>query len=406
MSSVPDLRRSVSLPLLVLYGLGTIIGAGIYVLIGEVVARAGTYAPFSFLLAAAIASLTALAYAELSSRYPRSAGEAAYVQEGFSIRWLSMAVGWGVVAIGVVSSATIIRGFVGYLTWFVYLPHSMVITLLVVVLTAIAAWGITQSVWVAATATLMEIAGLLLVVGVNVDVLSSAPGTMTRQFMIMDWDIWAGVVLGAFLAFYAFIGFEDMVNLAEEVKDAQQTLPRAIVLTLIISVALYILIALVSVLVLPIAQISASSAPLSDLVEPSSAMAARVVAAISLVAIINGALIQIIKVSRVLYGMGSQGLAPAALFNVNPVTRTPVRATLLVAALVLALSLGMPVVRLAEITSFITLVVFAVIHVTLLRVKLDRPIQPGTVSYPLWIPVAGFVTTLSVLLYQIQHTLF
>ncbi len=406
MSSCTDLRRSVLLPLLVLYGLGTIIGAGIYVLIGEVVARAGTYAPFSFLLAAAIASLTALAYAELSSRYPRSAGEAAYVQEGFSIRWLSMAVGWGVVAIGVVSSATIIRGFVGYLTWFVYLPHWMVITLLVVVLTGIAAWGITQSVWVAATATLLEIAGLLLVVGVNVDVLPTAPETMTRQFMTMDWDIWAGVVLGAFLAFYAFIGFEDMVNLAEEVKDAQQTLPRAIVLTLIISVALYILIALVSVLVLPIAQISASSAPLSDLVEPSSAMAARVVAAISLVAIINGALIQIIKVSRVLYGMGSQGLAPAALFKVNPVTRTPVRATLLVAALVLALSLGMPLVRLAEITSFITLVVFAVIHVTLLRVKMDRPIQPGTVSYPLWIPVVGLVTTLSVLLYQIQHTLF
>lgn len=406
MDSQVKLKRSVSLTLLTLYGLGTIVGAGIYVLIGEVVNRAGTYAPLSFFIAASVASLTALVFAELSSRYPRSAGEAAYVQAGFAIRWLSIAVGWGVVTVGVVSSATIIRGFVGYLLWFIYVPEWLVITSLVLALTAVAIWGITQSLRIAAIATLLEIGGLLLVIGVNLDAFTALPDRWQEVTMVPDQAAWLGVTLGAFLAFFAFIGFEDMVNIAEEVENARRTLPRAIILALVISVTLYVLVAIVSVLALPVAELGASTAPLSDLVEGNSMVAARVVGAISLVAIINGALIQIIMASRVLYGMSGQGLAPRILSSVSPLTRTPVLATLLVAALIMILALGVPLVRLAEVTSFITLLIFATMHLTLLRLKATDPRPVGTISYPRWVPMGGIVATTGLLAVQVQRLLF
>jgi len=157
----PALKRSLSLTLITLYGLGNILGAGIYVLIGKVAANAGQYAPLSFLVASILAGLTAFTYAELSSRYPLSAGEAVYMQAGFNLKLLSSTVGLLIILAGIVSAATIARGFVGYFHQFVPLSETLVIVLLVSVLGALAAWGIVESVWVAALLTLAELFGLL-----------------------------------------------------------------------------------------------------------------------------------------------------------------------------------------------------------------------------------------------------
>ncbi|MCK4587806.1 MAG: amino acid permease, partial [Gammaproteobacteria bacterium] len=302
MTDTPTLKRSLSLPLITFYGLGTIIGAGIYVLIGVVASKAGMFSPLAFLLAAFIAGFTAFSYAELSSRLPRSAGEAVYIQEAFGKRWLSTIIGWSVVAIGLVSAATIANGFVGYLKIFIEIPDWLSITCLVISLGLIAAIGISQSVWIATIITLIEIGGLVYVLVVAGDNFSQIPARLPELIPSFEISAWNGIFVGAFLAFYAFIGFEDMVNVAEEVKDAPRTLPKAIIIALVVSTFLYLAIALIAVLALPVNELATSSAPLALIVENSVVSNGNnptlFISAISLIAVINGALIQIIMASR------------------------------------------------------------------------------------------------------------
>lgn len=396
----PHLKRALSLPLITFYGLGTIIGAGIYVLIGAVADKAGMFAPIAFLLAALIAGFTAFSYAELSSRLPRSAGEAIYLQHAFGIRWLSTLTGWSVVAIGFVSSATIANGFVGYLDVFFQIPDWLAITVLILTLGLIAAIGINESVWMATIITIIEIAGLffvLLVAGENLHQLPERLPEMIPSFEAAQWN---GIFVGAFLAFYAFIGFEDMVNVAEEVKDAPRLLPKAIIIALIASTFLYLAVAIVAVMALPIEKLSASDAPLAAVVEASGRESTLLISAISLVAVINGALIQIIMASRVMYGMGNRGLAPRWLAEVHPRTQTPLISTAIVTLVILVLALWLPLVTLAQITSFITLIIFAGVNAALIRIKARKDFSPETVNYPMWVPVIGMILSLLFLVMQ------
>lgn len=395
------LKRSLSLPLITFYGIGTIVGAGIYVLIGEVTGLAGMYAPLAFALAALIAGFSAFSYAELSARYPRSAGEAAYVGEAFGRPILSALTGWAVVLIGIVSAATIANGFVGYLRLFVQVPDGLAISTLVIALGLLAIWGISESVWVATAITLLELLGLLLVLFVAGDSLAALPQRWPELLPPLESPPWIGIVLGAFLAFYAFIGFEDMVNVAEEVKNPQRNLPLAIILALFITTAFYMLVALTAVLGLPPEILAESEAPLATLMEKAGGQSPVSIGLISLVAVINGALIQIIMASRVVYGMARQQVSPRIFAAVNARTRTPVRATVFVTLAALLLALWLPLVRLAAITSFITLAVFALINLALWRLKLRVAHPAGVLRNPLWVPVIGFILCTGFLLLQI-----
>lgn len=397
------LKRTLSLPLITFYGLGTIIGAGIYVLIGAVASKAGIYAPISFLFAAVIAGFTAFSYAELSSRLPRSAGEAVYVQEAFGRPRLSATIGWCVVAVGIVSSATIANGFVGYLAIFVQLPDWLVITVLVLSLGLIASWGINESVWIATVITLIEIGGLVFVFFVAGDSLLQLPARWPELIPPADGMVWSGILLGSFLAFYAFIGFEDMVNVAEEVVDASRMLPKAIILALIISTAFYLVISLVAVLALPVAELADSAAPLAAVMAAYGEGHTLLISGISLIAVINGALIQIIMVSRVLYGMGRSGLTWKKLATIHPRTRTPLLATTLVTLLVLIMALWLPLITLAQITSFITLIIFTTINVALVALKYREPALAGITHFPVWVPLAGAVFSALFLILQVAN---
>ena len=396
-----ELKRALNLAFLTFYGLGTILGAGIYVLVGKVAGLAGLYAPVAFLVAAVVAALTAFSYAELSARYPRSAGEAVYVQEGFGMRPLSVAVGILLVLSGLVSSATLANGFVGYLGVFVELPRWLVIGLLVTALGALAVWGIAESAIAASLVTLIEIAGLVLIIGISTDSLATLPARLPELVPPFDAGAWAGIAAGAFLAFYAFIGFEDMVNVAEEVKDPRRTMPRAILLALAVSSALYLLVATAAVLALPLEELVDTAAPLALMFERETGQSPVVIAFISLFAVVNGALVQIIMGARVLYGMSEAGWLPRWLGRVHPRRRTPHYATALMAAGVLMLALWLPLVTLATATSFLILVVFALIHAALLRVKRRHPAVTGSRVYPPWIPAAGLAATLAMLAFQI-----
>jgi len=399
--SPATLRRAISLPVATLYGLGTIVGAGIYVLVGEVVVSAGAYAPLAFLLAGVIAALTAFSYAELVARFPFSAGEAVYVREGFNSDALATLTGCGVAVIGVVSAATIAHGFFGYLKVFVVLPPWVVITGLVAVLGGVAAWGIRESAWLAAAVTTLEIGGLLLVIGAVLlggDYVHESPATVVPP---LDWALWPGVLAGAVLAFYAFIGFEDMVNVAEEVNEPTRNLPRAILLALVLSLALYLTVVFMVMRAVPVIDLAQSQAPMAVVWSRATGGSPAFITALSMLAVVNGALIQMIMSSRVLYGMGQRGWLPNWLSKVHPRTQTPLAATLLVSVVVWTLAMWLPLVTLAQITSAITLLVFAAIHLALWRVKRTVPQVLGIRCYPRWIPILGAATSLALFIAQL-----
>ena len=401
------LKRSIGFSLLTLYGLGTILGAGIYVLVGKVAIYAGLFAPIAFVLAALLAGLSGYSYAALSSRYPRSAGEAVYIQAAFEIRILSTIVGWMVILTGVVSAATISNGFVGYLQVFVNITDFWAITLLITSMTLLAVWGVTESVVATAVTTVMGIIGLLLILAFSAPAFLSLPERIDEITPpLSDGGIWFGILLGAFLAFYAFIGFEDMVNMAEEVKEPEHTLPRAIIAAIIVSSLFYYFIALAAILQLPLAELTASKAPMADIMNKHSQKAAWFISLISLAAVVNGALVQIIMGARVLYGMGKQSLAPAWLATVHERFKTPYIATLIIGFVVWLLATSLDLTTLAKTTSFIILVVFLMVNLALLKIiKKEGTAPEKAMQVNRLVPVMGAVMCLvflGVQLYQLM----
>lgn len=395
----PGLKRVLGLTLVVLYGLGVTIGAGIYVLIGAAAGQAGIYAPISFFIAALVMAPTAASFAELSSRMPVSAGEAAYVREGMNSRVLALGVGLLVVTAGVVSASAVAIGAAGYIQVFIEAPSWLIVTAVVLAMGMTAAWGILESVFLAGILTLIEIGGLLLIVVVG---LEHDPTIVTRigELVPGNFDpvIWSGIFSAGLLAFFAFIGFEDLVNIAEEVKNPLKVLPWAIFLTLLLSTLIYIAVVSVAVLSVPIDGLAASKAPLGYVYERVTGGSPLVISAIAIVATLNGIIVQMIMASRVLYGLSAQGDLPAFLAHVSPATRTPLIATTLVVAIVLILSLAFPIGGLAEMTSRVTLTIFFLVNLALLRLKLREGRPPDDIfTVGLWVPVTGLLASLVLL---------
>lgn len=397
----PTLRRDVGLSLFVLFGLGNIIGAGIYVLVGKVAGSAGYQAPFAFVLAAFVAGLSGLSYGELAARFPVSAGEAVYVYRAFNRRYLSVAIGLLIAFAGLVSAATLARGFVGYFSEFFVLPVWLVISIVVAVLIMIALRGIAESARVAAALTVLEVAGLLWIIAVAAPMLGNLSTLTLAELVPMNLPAWQGVLGGVFLAFFAFIGFEDMVSIAEEVKEPQRTIPKGIVWAFLLATFLYVLVALVALATIVPAELAATDAPLAEVYRLATGRPALVISLIGLVAVINGALIQIIMAARVFYGMSRNGWLPAVLAKLHARRRTPTRATLVAGALVLVFALALPLVSLAKITSAMVLVVFTMINVSLLRIRYCEPAPAGVPVLPLAVPLLGALASVFVLLVSI-----
>lgn len=399
------LKRSLSLPLITFYGLGNILGAGIYVLIGKVAGEAGYLSPLSFMVASVIAAISAFTYSELSSRYPVSAGEAVYIYEGFRNSTLSKVVGMLIMIAGIISAAAMAHGFAGYLQVFFDVSSVVVIAVVILTLGALAAWGIEQSVLVASILTVIEMMGLIFIIFIGADQLPEVNEYVANVQANENNISWLGIMSGAFLAFYAYIGFEDMVNIAEEVKEPEKNMPRAILLCVIISTILYSAVAIVAVSVLTPDQLSASDAPLASIYTEVTGKAPVVITVIGLFAVINGALIQMIMASRMSYGMAIRHWLPRFLAKIYPATRTPINSTLLVTALVLLFAVLLQLVTLAELTSYLVLIVFALVNLALIKIKKVTPRLEGVSIYSVWIPKIGFVTTSAFLLIELISNL-
>ena len=402
--SGPALRRRLGFWLLTLYGLGVTIGAGIYVLIGKVAGETGALMPLAFLAAAVLAGLTALSFAELAARFPRSAGEAIYIAEGFRSKTLSLIAGLAVALVGMVSSAAIAIGAAGYIAEIVPLPQWVLITIVIVALTALACWGIKESVLVAGIVTVLEIGGLLLVIGVALPEFSELGERLTTT-MPADGFVWAGFMGAMLLAFFAFVGFEDMVNVIEEVKEPRRMMPRAIIATLIGSTVIYVLVALAALAVVPPGELAASDAPLALVYEKASGTSPILLITIASFATLNGVVIQTVMASRVLYGLSWQGSIPAVFGRINPFTHTPIIATVSVGALILIMALALPIDTLAEATALIVLAIFTAVNLALGLIKRRDTIGPSRFTVPAFWPWLAFAASLAILVADVVRRL-
>jgi len=395
-----QLKRAVGLFSLVLYGLGVTIGAGIYVLIGETAGRAGIYAPSSFLLAAFVMGFSAASFAEFSGRIPLSAGEAVFVEAGFHKPFLSVLTGGAIILSGIVAAAAISVGCAGYLSLLVDIPHAGLISLIIIAMGLLAAWGIKESIAFAGILTVLEVVGLLIIIGAGFDnnpgLLSNFPDSIPS---LSDGVAMTGIFNASLIAFFAFIGFDDVINIVEETIDPARIMPWAIGITLLVVTVLYCLISLVALDALPIEELASSRAPIGLLFERLTGFPPLAITLIAIFATLNGVVIQIIMASRVAYGMARKGYFPKIIGVVNARTQTPLVSTFLIAAAALLLALYVELDQLAEWTSQIILAVFLLVNMALIAVKRQgNPVPPNIFTVPMIVPVLGAVTCVVLLL--------
>jgi basic amino acid/polyamine antiporter, APA family len=385
------LARSIGLFALVVYGVGDMIGAGIYGTIGVAAGKMGNAVWLAFLVSMIAALLTGLSYASLASRYPRAAGAAFVTQRAFGWQFLSYVVGLAVACSGLTSMAAGSRVFAATLQPVVGSPPLWCIFLAFIgALTLVNLRGIRECVLMNMICTTIELGGLLFVIAVSlpyfgqVDYLETPPaaGGLTLPL----------VMSGAVLTFYAFVGFEDLLNLAEEVKNPQRTMPWGIVLAVVCVTVVYVLVSIAVISVVPYADLANSQkgAPLAQITKVAAPwLPHQIYTGITLFAVANTALMNFIMGSRLVYGMARQGLLPATLGAVHVTRRTPHIAILALAAIVSILAFSGDISELASATSLLLLLVFGLMNTALIVLKLRKSEAKGQFEIPILVPFLG-----------------
>jgi len=394
-----QLHRGISPRMLLFFVLGDILGAGIYARVGGVAGEVGGAIWVAFLVAMTLAVFTAFSYVELVTKFPGAAGAALYVHKAYRMPFFTFMVAFAVVASGISSSSAVARAFAGrYLEAFVSVPEVPVALLFILVLALINFRGISESIKVNIGMTLVELSGLLLILGIGIVTLVNGDGVPGRAFSFKeDRNLVFAVLGGAAVGFYALLGFEDVVNMAEETQDPIRVFPRALLGGMLIAGVLYLAIGFIAATVVDPTTLAASSGPLLEVVEASHvSIPSRFFSAIALIAIANTALINMIMASRVVYGMARQGVIPSVMGATHSIRRTPwvaiIFTTLIALVLVTYGSLG----DLADTTVALLLLVFAIVNVSVLVLR-RSPVAHRHFVAPSVLPVIGAVTCLILL---------
>ncbi|MGR6036553.1 MAG: APC family permease [Candidatus Nitrosoglobus sp.] len=364
------LARSLGLGTLIFYGIGDILGAGIYALVGKVAGAAGDGAWISFILAGILALITGLSYAELGARIPHSAGASAYCAHAFDRPFISFLIGVLVLFSGITSTATAALAFQGYLSVLINVPTIIAALLLIIAINTLNFIGIRQSALTNNLFTIIELTGLLFFTVVSLQyAISIYTPTEILETLTPNVDT-AAIVTGVTIAFYAFVGFEDMVNLAEEAKDPVRDLPRALLIAITATSLLYLLVIIAVQLTMTPAAAGASERPLLSVLERAGLpMPAWIFALIAIVAISNTALANSIMASRLMYGMARQGLLPQPLSWVHIQRYTPWFSILVVVLLTLLWVITGGVTIMAQTTGFLLVTIFLFVHLSLIRIR-------------------------------------
>jgi APA family basic amino acid/polyamine antiporter len=402
----PELRKSLGAWQVALYGLGSMLGAGIYALVGRAAGTLGNAVWLAFLAAMVVALLTGLSYACVGSRYARAGGAAYVTQRALKRPWLSYVVGLCVTMSGLTSMATGSQAMVETLErgFNVVLPVKLLAIAIVLLVGIVIYRGIRESMWLNILCTVVEAAGLLFIIAVGVkfwggvDYMETPPaspheGTGGPVLLML-------ILQGAVLMFFSFIGFEDILNVSEEVKNPERNVPLGLLSAMVAATTIYMAVAITAVSVVPWQELASSKAPLMEVAKKAAPWFKNidsVYVGITLFAIGNTALLNYIMGSRLLYGMSRQGLLPAVLGRVHAKRRTPHVA-------IGVLILSGEVKALAESTVLLLLMVFTVVNLSLVVLKL-RPGEPrGTFEVPLAVPVLGALVCSILIVVRVQTT--
>ena len=405
--SHPGLKRSVTLLQAVMYGTGLILGAGIYVLIGDVAAIAGNALWISFLLAAVMASITGLSYAELSSVFPKSAAEYVYVKEGLGNNFLALFIGCLTIFVAITSAATVAIGFSGYLS--VLLPEfpSVLYAIgLILALSFLNYYGIKESVWVNTIFTLVEISGLLIIIAVALSMVAVTDTDYLEMPSIAyssHTTLISTILASTVLVFFAYYGFENISNISEETKNPTRTIPRALLFSILLTTIIYILVAISVVALVSWEELSNSDAPLA--LAASKVLGSNgiiVLTILALFATTNTVLMMLISGSRIIFGIAKYDDAiPNILSEVHSSRKTPWLAIVFTTAftLVTIILYSGKLSDIASISVFSILVVFAFVNLSVISLRLKRPnlhrpfMTPFSVKKLPLLPVLGMVIT-------------
>ncbi len=401
----PTLHRSIGPTQMALYGLGSMVGAGIYGLIGKAAGVVGNAVWLAFLVALVAALLTAFSYASLGSRYPRAAGAAFVTQRAYAMPMLSFMVGLALVCSGLSSIATQSRVFAANLAVLLgleSLPLEWLALGFILVATGIVFRGIRESMWVNVTCTLVSAGGLILVILVGVSYWGSVDYLEMPTSLGDDVAILL-VMQGAVLSFFAFIGFEDMYNVAEETRDPRRTIPLGLILAMAAAALLYIGVAVTAVSVVPWQELAAAPGPITEVMSRAApGIPPMLFTGITLFAVANTALLNYVTASRLLYGMAHQGLLPRSLGNVHDGRRTPHYAIAALLVVLVPLALAGTITELAAATVLLLLLVFTVVNGALFVLKGRKGEQRGYFEVPRIVPALGAVVCLILIVVRVS----
>ncbi len=370
----PALRRTIGRTVLLLFVVGDILGAGIYALTGTVAAEVGGAIWLPFLCAFGLAALTATAYAELVARYPQAAGAALYANRAFRRPFLTFLVAFAVMMSGITSASAAARAFGGdYLAELLPfgVPTLVAAWVFLAVITLVNVLGVSESIRVNVVLTLIEAGGLLVIIGIGVTALVRGDGDPSRALELdTAGSAWMGVLGGTALAFYALLGFEDSVNLAEEAQRPRRDYPRALFGGLAIAGAIYLAVAFTASMLVETDVLAGSTGPLLEVVRVAGlAFPPWLFALIALLAVTNTALINMMMASRLVYGMSRERIVPRVLGRVHARRRTPYVAIAFTVVIALTLTATGDLSALADTTVLLLLLVFAVVNVAVLVLR-------------------------------------
>ncbi len=398
------LKKELGLTQAVLCGIGIILGAGIYVVIGKTAAYSGNALWLSCLVATLVAAFTGLSYAELSSIFPKAGAEFEYGKNAFG-RPIGFLVGWMAILAGVVSAAAVSLGFAGYLqklTPLIGLPEIPIVfsaIILIILCSFIVFLGIKQSTTIAIVFTLIEAFGLLLIIFI------ALPSVGSVDLMEMPFGF-TGIMTGAALIFFAFLGFEEMVRMSEETKNAEKIIPKALIYAILITSVLYILVAISIVSVVPWQELAESSGPLALVAERilgnSGALTLSVIALFSTA---NTALLILLAASRIVFGIAEDKEFPNIIAKIHPKTHTPHIAVLLVMLMTIAFALIEDISFVAGATDFLLFAIFIIINSAVIALRIKQPEINRPFRIPLSIKnipltaILGILTSIALLIH-------
>jgi APA family basic amino acid/polyamine antiporter len=377
-----SLHRVMGPGLLLLFIVGDILGTGIYALTGQVAKQVGGIVWLPFLVAFAIALMTAFSYLELVTKYPKAAGAALYTHKAFRTDFITFLVAFAVMCSGITSASTASRAFAANLSSSFELELkdlgiTLVATLFMALVAIINFRGVGESVKANVVLTCVELTGLLIIVSIGLWAISSGQGDVTRAMTfepIGDKGIFWSVIGGTTLAFFAMVGFEDSVNMVEETKNPSKIFPKVLLTALLITAVIYVLVSISAITLVSPAELGEGEAPLLKVVSagaPGFPLAAFGV--ITMFAVANSALINMLMASRLVYGMSQEGVLPPILGKVHPGRRTPYIAIAFTSLLALGLIAFVGTVpTLGGTTALLLLAVFAIVNVAVLVLRRDK----------------------------------